>query len=211
MLKKLYVSTLVLLVTILSMTVSVFAWFANAANLTDAEELVGYSEGNLDLDIGDVDSLELFVGAMGVNLMYLEASGFNNSSMDLYGLSSIIELSINNTDDVDMNVHFSLASFYISEYGPLSGDVNSLEYLVTTSKTKADFNALKYQEIDSISENDFLTNLATFNETNTILIPQGETVDVYIFVWGNFDKLTETQKPVYHTVTYRIKVRSTAT
>lgn len=207
MLKKLYISSLVLLITILSMTVSVFAWFTGIGQFASGEGLQGSTIDITETEFADIQALEVFVGYSAYNLIYLSEDEFDDPSVDLFGLSSIIHLQIDNDSEEDMNVILSLGSFFLPEYGPLSGDASNLAYVVLTSNTKANFNQVKYQFIDTQPGSNFIQKVKAYNQSNTIFIPEGDSVDVYMLVWGNFDSLTAEQKPLYHTISYRLKLR----
>jgi len=206
--KKLYGVTLSLLLTILTFAVSVYAWFSFAHNNAQTTVLTGSAiDGVASID-GDKEKVDLFLGSDLRNLSYLSESDFEEDANFLKGLASVVKITINNTNDVDVFLKLQLRTIFATEYGDLSGDIDSLKYFIIEESTTFE---QVYQEIKNLSSNTFYNNMDIFNANQKINMDAaiGSTPtekDLYIYVWGDFDQLTENQKTNLQFISYRISL-----
>ncbi len=206
--KKLYGSIISFLLTTLTLAVSVFAWVTYSHNVGSTKGFSGSAmEGAITIE-GDREKVDLFLGSSLTDLTYLSIGDFEQSANYLKGLASIVKITVSNHNDVDVYLNLRLRTIPAAEYGELSGQVSSLKYFII--ENPANFNSF-HNEIKNLSSNTFYNNINIYNTNNKIKMnaASGSTPtekDLYIYVWGDFDKLTINQKTHLQFIAYRLSL-----
>ena len=200
--KKLISLFLTLTIVFLSMTISVFAWFSTQ-NQSSAHGLNGQIESpGLILDL-EIENSEIYVGDMVRDLTYLSTSEYTTlfSSLSKYG--SFLKITVlNKTLQSQGKINIST---YTNDH--LSGPINGFKYMAFTSMTGLIELILANENKTDLDVNQLFIQ----NNNQTFTFPTGtpenpSSTDIYIFFWGNYDGLSNSQKAIYHSLIYYLAI-----
>lgn len=209
MLRKIYAITITSLLLLLSMSVSVFAWYTYAHYDGSSNGLGGKTPELQPIPVGDRELIDIFEGQDLEYLTYITKGDFNTNADYLLGYASVAKITLENTNPQDVHVNLQLQNIVVPEYGYLSGSVNSLKYLVLEEGQVLND---VYQLVQNTNNNNtFYDNIRTYNIAKKISMSAGSVEnpfhkDVYVYIWGDFTGLSEAQKPYMQSVAYRIKL-----
>lgn len=209
MIKKLYTLIITSLILILSMSVSVFAWFTYKHYDTVADDLTGETSTIIPIPEGDREFVEIYSGDKLEFLTYLSKEDFNNDQGAHFvsGYASVVKITLENSNEIDIKTNLQLKTIHYPEYGELSGSISSLKYLIVAEDET--FESIYQDVVNYDIDRSFYHNINGYNIHKEINIEAMEgnnptTKDVYVYIWGDFDSLTEHQKHYMQSVAYRI-------
>lgn len=200
--KRLYALTVTLLIVILSMSVSVFAWFSHAHYNSKTEGFAGDTIVIEPTPEGDREKVDIFKGESIDYLTYLSIDDFNNplGSSYLSGFASVVNLTLENQNPESIWINLLLEGIIAPEYGDLSGSIGSLKYIILDENES--FETVYQNVLNYNMRRTFYENINGYNRNKRINIESSKPIKVYI--WGDFQNLTEKQKQHMQLVTYRI-------
>lgn len=206
MLKRAYLSILILLLAILSMTVSVFAWIiANSSATVEGEEIYVIDE-YIELDI-EFDLEFIFEHAQFESLMYLQNNDFKlDSTIDYEGIATIIDLNLNFGQELENDVQILFnSSVRKSIDNERFGNNESFLFMVHTTRVNFEIDNIK-DSIDTIDELSFQKEvLKKIRSKNSVIVEAGKTEQtIQIAFWGYYDELTEALQENYYSLSYPI-------
>ncbi|VEU80630.1 hypothetical protein [Haploplasma axanthum] len=225
MLKKLYISVVVLLLAVLSMTVSVFAWFTEVKSSSEANGLNGKIDQNVQFEF-DTDYDMLIDTTRFEDLIYVTREDLAKGTQTTYsGLSTNITITIKNKDLEKFRIYVGASIAASLNAGPYTGISNGLLYLVYSEVDVENALNANKNVVDYIMEREIFnfdrTNMtdsqyvdaaiSNLRSRNGILISGTKTEEtMFIAAWGYYDGLkgytynnVELQK-LYYSLVYQV-------
>lgn len=209
-LRRTIILIIFLLVSVASMATGVFAWFVDYGNGASVGEFGGQligGDGNLEID---VENNEIYQGERIEDLIYLKDEEFNVPNFDYYGYASVMKITLTNPNEDPLSSVTARPQLYTvaaPEYLIYDGFNVGLIYVILDehpTMTQSEYLSFKMQQFQGTPS--ILDAINSHNSQSYSIAGANGLKTFYIYVWGSYDNLSETQKNYYHALVYRIKV-----
>ncbi|CCV64121.1 conserved hypothetical protein [Alteracholeplasma palmae J233] len=200
--KKTFILLTSLLFLVLSMSVSVFAWFTKVES-NGSTSISGSVENGVRIDVTQ-EFEGIFDNVTYKHLVYVNEKELEENSNFISGLATEVHIKVKNQSHLETTVFLDLVVKKEEPNARPSGPQEGLVYLVHSENTS--------YILDNLSnKNKDLKMVEKINEYNYagIKLKPEEEKEITIAVWGNHTQLQEEYKTIYHSLVYRTILKVT--